>query len=251
MMKGWQIFTHSLRQVFGNLEAAIRVSGILYLVQFGVAWLLGVTGGQDMQTAIQSGRVSGLAIFATLLVSIVTGLWIAVAWHRYILTEEGPGILPAFHGDRMLGYFGKGILITLIMIIPALVLGFLAALITKPLMLNGNFAMVVIVYAILVVLPLVAIALRLSAMLPGAALKPGVPVGSGWAATGGEWGTFIVLGLISAAMSVIANLVMFVLLDTPALSFVWQFVFSWIVTMVGVSILTTLYGHYIEGRELT
>jgi hypothetical protein len=30
----------------------------------------------------------------------------------------------------------------------------------------------------------------------------------------------------------------------------WQLVTNWLVTMVGVSILTTLYGHYIEQRPL-
>ena len=30
----------------------------------------------------------------------------------------------------------------------------------------------------------------------------------------------------------------------------WQFVTGWLVMMVSVSILTTLYGHYIEGRPL-
>ena len=30
----------------------------------------------------------------------------------------------------------------------------------------------------------------------------------------------------------------------------WSFVSQWIVIMVGVSILTTLYGHYVEERPL-
>jgi hypothetical protein len=34
------------------------------------------------------------------------------------------------------------------------------------------------------------------------------------------------------------------------LGLVWDFVFGWVQLMVGVSILTTLYGHYIEKRPL-
>jgi hypothetical protein len=36
-----------------------------------------------------------------------------------------------------------------------------------------------------------------------------------------------------------------------ALSLIWQCVFGWISVMVGLSVLTTLYGHYIEKRALS
>ena len=40
-MKGVQIFSHSLRQVMDNLGPALKVSGVLYLVQVGISLLLG------------------------------------------------------------------------------------------------------------------------------------------------------------------------------------------------------------------
>ena len=45
-MKAWQIFTHSLRQVFGNMGAAVRVSLIPYLALIVAAIVLG--GGMMM-----------------------------------------------------------------------------------------------------------------------------------------------------------------------------------------------------------
>ena len=36
----------------------------------------------------------------------------------------------------------------------------------------------------------------------------------------------------------------------PVVSIIWDIAVTWLVTMVGVSILTTLYGHYIQKRPL-
>ncbi len=253
-MKGWKLFAHSVRQVFGNLGAAMRVSALLYAIQ--VVALFGFTGvtmfvsEAERQAMIAAGEFPWWGLMALMLVSIVTGLWIAVGWHRYILTEEQPGLLPPFHGERMLGYFGKGIEIGLILIVPLILTTLLVVVVILPLAKMGATTATTIVPYIMM-LPVGVIGIRLSAMLPGAALGPDVPIGTGWSATKGETGAILVLvviwALISGALNVIGT-VAFGKTTIPA--YAWATLVQWATLMISVSILTTLYGHYIEKRPL-
>ncbi|MEP1929779.1 MAG: hypothetical protein ABJJ37_00680, partial [Roseibium sp.] len=115
-MLGWQIFTHSVRLVWANRSIALRISAVLYVVSavFQV-WTQSLSVGpvEDATQASGSGFLD--LVFAA--ASLIISLWIAVAWHRYILMEEVPqGFLPKWHGDRMAAYFGRSILIMLIMV---------------------------------------------------------------------------------------------------------------------------------------
>jgi hypothetical protein len=52
------------------------------------------------------------------------------------------------------------------------------------------------------------------------------------------------------AMVVSAVLTIFVLAKITVLFIAWTLVFNWLAVLVGLSVLTTLYGHYIEKRPL-
>jgi hypothetical protein len=253
-MKAWQIFAHSVRQVFGNMEAALRVSGVFYLVSIALQLvLIGTLFSKteaEMQAMMANGSYpwGGVAVFV--IVAMIGGLWTAVGWHRYVLTEEQPGIIPPLHADRMLGYFGKGILISLVMIIPILLVSMIVAMFAGPLMASGHMV-ISTVFMSVAMLPLIIFFLRMSSMLPGAALEANVPLFSGWEATKGETATFAILALISGAAQLVIGLIgSTVLGNLPILAFAWQALTGWVITMVGISVLTTLYGHYIEKRPL-
>lgn len=257
-MKAWQIFVHSVRQVFGNLEAALRVSGLLYLaqvvMQFVILGTLLMKTEAERQAMIEAGQFPWISMAIFFLVAAIGGLWIAVGWHRYVLTEERPGLVPPFHGDRILGYFGKGLLIGLIMIIPTLIVGIVAggvaAVFFRPDR-GGVNIIALTAGAYLVMLPIVVVLARLSTMLPGAALQAGVPVLSGWEATKGETGTFVALVVIWAVIAGLIQLIgAYAFGSFFLLAAAWQVLSGWAILMVGISILTTLYGHYIEKRPL-
>ena len=273
-MKGWDIFRHSVRQVFGNLGGALRVSAVLYLAQIGLTLtMLGtvMVGDGGLGASQGPGSISAAIAVPVVILTIVIGLWIAVGWHRYVLLIEEPELLPKLHLDRVLGYFGKGILIGLVMIIPVVVAAILVGLVLAaivsatfkgqvltvdtviPLSLQIELSLTALIIAV----PVVAIGLRLSSILPGAALKAGQPLFEGWAATANEMGTFVMLALLSVAGIFLLGLPE-MLWGSPAhgLSLnnapmiIYQVVSQWAQIMVGVSILTTLYGHYIEKRPL-
>lgn len=253
----WRIFVHSVRQVFGNLEGALRVSAVLTIVQIALTLTMGQALLMDqaqLQQGLQDGSIALGPYLATLAALVLIGLWIAVGWHRYVLTNEKPAFVPKLYLDRVLAYFGKSILIGLLVVPIALVLFFLVALAFGPMLLGpaqSQSLLVAAVFLLLVYLPVGTVAMRLSAALPGVAMGPGVSVFAGWRATAGQTWTVmgvVVLGLIGAQVLALPNMVLFSHGSVPWL--IWNFVSQWVTVMVGVSILTTLYGHYVEGRPL-
>ena len=251
-----RIFLHSLRQVFGNLGGALQVSGVLMLVLFAVSLTIGrpmLTDEEGLRQMMMQGNMPWGRVLLAGLISTFLWLWIVVGWHRYILLNERPQLVPALRFDRMLGYFGKSLLIGLILLPLALVLGFVGGGIASGMIQGGGRVIpALLVMGLLVYIPLATVGMRLGTMLPGAALEAGVPVFSGWEATRGA--TLTILGVV--ALSVLGtSLLDFVgskifpnPFSVPALIF--QLVKQWVVAMVGASILTTLYGHYIEKRPL-
>jgi hypothetical protein len=74
---------------------------------------------------------------------------------------------------------------------------------------------------------------------------------AGWDATKGASADILVLAVIAVGAHLVLALLGFLVFDRiPVVSLIWNIVVTWLVTMVGVSILTTLYGHYIEKRPL-
>lgn len=251
-----RIFLHSLRQVFGNLGGALQVSGVLILIQFAVLLTIGrplLADEATMRQMMMQGQMPIGRILIVALIGVVLWLWIVVGWHRYILLNEKPRILPAFRFDRILGYFGKSILIALILLPLALLLGFVGGGIAAGMVQGrGDFVPALIVLGLVIYVPLAIVGMRLATMLPGAALEPGVPVFSGWEATRGA--TLTIIGVVvlsfifTLALDFVGDRLFQDPMATPAV--VYELVKQWIVAMVGASILTTLYGHYIEKRPL-
>jgi hypothetical protein len=129
-MKGLTIFSHSLRQITGNLGMALRVSGWLVAIYAVIAvlfwwWMpdwLTAAMAQDVQGVRNAADLSAGNVGMVLVLAIGLGiflLWavslVAIVWHRYILMEEIPqGIIP-YRGQYRIGrYFWYGIGISLL-----------------------------------------------------------------------------------------------------------------------------------------
>lgn len=246
-MKGWQIFVHSVRQVFGNLNAALRVSGVLFLVQIVASFGIGTVFLGRMEHGMGAGY--GFSVALIMLVSIVMSLWIAVGWHRYVLRVELPGLVPAWHGGRMLAYFGVSLLIGLTLLPFAIVFALIGAGFSAVVGPNVDL-FTAAVGMFLVLLPAFIVSLRLSAILPGVALGQELAFSAGWKATKGETPTFAVLTVVVIVAALVIQIPARLFGEFSLLGFIWSIGASWVQLMVGVSLLTTLYGHYIEKRPL-
>ena len=93
---------------------------------------------------------------------------------------------------------------------------------------------------------------RLSPLLPAAALGEKQRMREAWAMTRGQGPAFVTLSLILVAGNgaLIAAGTELGLLHLTILAWAWLAVSYWLRTMVGVSVLTTIYGHYVEKRPL-
>ncbi|MFE3838289.1 hypothetical protein [Pseudogemmobacter sonorensis] len=251
-MKGVQIFRHSLYQVIGNLEGALRVSALPYLAQVLLSYtllsqadILSLEVGLDADPGALDPSVP-LRFTGVGLVSLVVSLWITVAWHRYILLNELPhGVVPAFRGAQIWAYFlrvlGYGLILSLLYILLAMVAQIFL----------GLEVVGVLLSTLIVMVPLVVVGFRLSSALPGVAIDAPHGFLAGWAATAEQTGDIALVALIAVGANLLLNAIGMALFSgLPIFGFVWDVAAGWFVTMVGASILTTLYGHYIEGRAL-
>jgi hypothetical protein len=170
-----------------------------------------------------------------------------------VLKGETPsGFVPPFNKDRIMAYFTRSFGIGLLCVVLAIPLGLLGAAIVFPFMAQTGptpFGMVVIFFVTYV--PIAAISYRLSTALPATALDTASAFSAGWDATKGQTTTFILLALLSVGVYFVVSEVGIRLFGGIAgLGLIWNFILNWIATLIGLSILTTLYGHYIEGRPL-
>jgi len=250
-MKGWQILKHSLRQVFGNLNGAIRVSAVLYAAQALIGLILGA--GFVMQGGmgpVMMNQSLWIGLMAAVIIAIFTSLWIAVSWHRYVLLGEEAGFVPVFRGDRIWAYLVRSFGYGIILVIAGMVWGTIVAAALGPVLMGDAFSWA-LVMAVLVYLPVLIVGFRLTADVASMAVGAEVPFLSGWRATAGHTKDIAVMVVILIAIGLTVEMLgLFIFGRIPVINLIWSFGVGWLQMMIGVSILTTLYGHYIEKREL-
>lgn len=240
---GWMIFSHSVFLLNHNLRDALRISS-----PFIVAMILSIVlGGATTIDNLEAGTSSssGLGILLRIL-TVVAGLWVAVAWHRFVLLEEIGSGLPTFHGNRMFAYFLVIVGMSLALVLAGVFLGVIVGLLLSsvtPLFVVANIAIVVTALWVFY---------RLSPLLPAAALGQALGVRQAWDATaeisGSVLGAAVILIVFSLLSGLVAALIMFQV--SILIGVVLIAVLQWAYTMVGISILTTIYGLTIEGRDI-
>lgn len=253
-MLGWQIFAHSVRMVIGNLKQVLQITfgpslvatavivALFFVLDVPLDQLNTTTG--ELPAGVSSGSVIGFLV-GFMVVIFVTMFWIVVSWHRFVLLEEYPrGIFPTFRFDRILAYFGRVLLLGILMAIAFLPAGaVLSAL--------GGGALSVVFVIVLVVFLIIGF-YRLSIILPAAAIGQPLTLGQAWNNTAGAGGAIIVLLLVSFVFQVVVQLVFTALAFIPVLGVLLSLFFGVLVLpLINVSILTTMYGVFVEKRQLT
>ncbi|WP_151718906.1 hypothetical protein [Gemmobacter serpentinus] len=248
-MKAWAIFVHSIRQVFGNLPEALHVSGLLYLVQLAVAVGLGVTPGSIDPTATDITPDRALAVLVVVLVMLVCTLWIAVSWHRFVLLGERPnGYIPAFNLARIADYGAWSLLIGLVVVALAAVVFIAASILLVSTL--GQQPVAAWLAMLITIVAAFAVLYRLSTALPGVALNRKTGFADGWVATTGETQTVLILAFFTGLIGIVLSTPLSLMSPGSMIAMLWELATGWVQLMVSASILTTLYGHYIEKRPL-
>ncbi|SFQ04343.1 hypothetical protein SAMN05421853_101407 [Roseivivax halotolerans] len=243
-MKAWEIFSHSVRLVWRNRRDALRISVALYAIYALVqlVFLEDQSASPDEALQMMEPGQAG-TLFLVAILQVVVTLWIAVSWHRFVLLEEYPsGWLPNFHGGSMLKYFGYSLVIGIGVGLAIGVPVTIAAAIAPPLAaivgLAGLFGAIVLGF-------------RLASVLPAVATGKSLSFGEAWSATKGATGTALGVAAIGVVAALLVQIPAAIVMAVSSLLGTLVFVvINWFVTMVSVSVLTTIYGHFIEGRPI-
>lgn len=240
-MVGVRIFAHAIWMVFSNLGAAVRITGIAYIL-----WLVPFI----LMHLLLQGLENVEWVFLTLvfLVQLFLFIWIAVAWHRYVLLGELPKWpLPPFRRDGFLAYLLQLVILSVIGLAATIV--FLVALFVVGLITLQTPAITIVVTLIFACAALV-VSQRLSVVLPGSAVGRDLSLDAAWDATQSSNWAIIVITILSAIAAVVVDLPVELFEAMPMLQILWLVLTGWIKILVGITILTTLYGHYVEGRPI-
>lgn len=258
-----RILWHSILMVLRNFGPALVIFGVptLALICFTVLmlWFGGVPFSVfrgDMAAIEQVGRLfapgsqeQGLAaarLFLAILVWLVALVLVTcstvVNWHRYVLLQDGPAVLPR---RQLWPYLGWAIIITLIMIGIGWALALLLALFA--LAIPGWVA--ILLLSALVLFAMTFISLRIGLALPAAAVGRRMSVSESWSETGRIDGAIAGLALLGMALDVLVGLAMMPL--PTQVQYSLSVFIDTVLGLVWISVLTTLYGYLIEKRELT
>lgn len=250
---GVSLFVHSVRLVLGDWRNALRISGLLYLIYAVPALILALLFPAPIQPeqVLAAVGAGGVVAVVTGILAIVAFVWIAVAWHRYVLLDEMPaGRFPDFNSSRLLSYGGYSLLIALIGFVLSFVVSAVVGIVAIPLL----SVVGVVITGLLAVAAILIVGYRLAPILPAVAIGKPLTLGQAWAATKNANGPIIVLAIVSAIAALVIDIPAFILVMAGPiggfLAVLWTLVTGWVKMIVGVSILTTLYGHYVEGRDI-
>ena len=252
-MKGWNIFVEALRLIVENLGSALRSTLGPFLIAAGAMAVLAtrlpvqVAGMEPPMVETPSGA-EALLSFAVLGIVFMCYLWAAVAWHRALVLGEHPrGFLPPFSGGNMLSYFGTAFILGLGIAVVCVVLIIFLGAIFRP-RAPGEMLMI----AIPVSLVGSYLFFRLCPLLPARAVGHALGWSEAWKATGTVSGAILQLAIIAALANLLLQLPMqnAATATAPILNLIYSVVVSWLLFMVGISLMSVLYRHLIEAKPL-
>lgn len=245
-MTSWSIFKHAVTLTAGHWRIAVKIVVpfiIVGVIMKAIIFLYAIYA----MAGEPSGTVWSLIIAAYVLFCVISFLWIAVSWHRFILIDEYPQSIPVFHGDRIASYFGCSLLIGLITAAPLIPLALLNGIIGVA----DGAVIVGLIVSVAGILALSIMTMRLMTLLPGAALGDALSIQDMWQVTKGQNRTFLGLSILLFLIAIPFQLISRSLSQISIVfSGIWDIVSDYALLMLGLSVLTTLYGHYVEKRPL-
>jgi len=263
-------FGHTVKSTLNNLPFAFHVSWpwMLVMLPFNIAGNIFVTlnyvpvSNPDPAKIFENVQTDILAVLVGMgVLAFIAFASIAVSWHRYILLDEIPRGFARLRLDGMVWrYVGNAVGIAIltilasfgIMIVPALVAGIALSL--------GNGGLAFAIPAIIAGLVCTfGVSMRLSIKLPAVAMhNTTVNLASAWQLTrenhwrAGFLFALVVLCLLLAgfAFSLLAPALAASASTASLISLVVvQMALNWASTIWNVTLLTSLYGYFVEGRD--
>lgn len=257
-MSSLAILRHALLQIIRQPVDVLRIFFLPLSATFLIVKLAGLAFTLSpfyTQVAIMRGVMPWGRLASVTLVTTLIFLWAAAAWHRFILLSERPrGFWPIVPWSAYLAFLRKGLLIGLLVVLIVFaasfaygaVLGIAAGFTKRP------PGLVAIVIGLCVFFPIIVMALRIAVNLPGAAIQSPDRMGEIWHDMTDSFWTL--LGLL-IALTILRYLVgeaqsFLGLTSLTTRGFLLAAALESLQVILSLSIVTTLYGHYVEKRPL-
>lgn len=256
------LISHAIRMLVFETGTTLKVVMPAILLVLG-STLASVVLLPDAIAALQAhpedmvlpsgGELGLLALFG--LCALMGYVLMAILWHRHVLlseTDHADDLRPS--ASIVLSYVWRAILVGLMQLLATIpiVIGTAAigAVIGMTAGLGGS-AFLGLVIGLLASVVFVWIALRLSVVLPAAALGQPMKIFESWRETapisGPLWGVAALLAAINIGINGLAAMI---LPEAAVVSALISACVYMIEGLVFVSVLTTLYGHLVERRTL-
>lgn len=250
------IIAHALRMLIFETGTTLRVIMPALVLVIGSS-LIAVTFAGDTLIALQTNPEAvmrnppiTIPLIAFLgLVGLIGYALMAILWHRHVLLsgmDRGQVMRPDL--QIMIGYIGKAIIVGFVQFVASIpiVLG-MGVIIA----LGGGGPAVGALAGLLGSLAFVWVALRLSLILPAAALGARMTLMDSWETTSAVSGTMLAVAALLTGLNWCAFAIAGVLSpDASAIGLLIQTIVYVLEGLVFISVLTTFYGHLVEGRAL-
>ncbi|UZD90696.1 hypothetical protein [Cognatishimia activa] len=244
-MIGLNFLLHSIKLVILNWKTALRISSpLIFTIALSQLFVGSVALTGDINS---TSEIPWTGFIFAMGGQIIAGLWVAVAWHRFVLLEEDSGsLIPNFSSKRVLAYLMQGLILFFILFIVGLIVGIVSGLISSAI---GGF-MGVILATTITSFVILWVFYRYSPTLPAAALGETLSIDAAWKATKPYAGAILLLVLImSLVTALLSGLLGAIALPDPIHIGILA-IQTWLNIMVGISVLTTIYGVAVENRDL-
>ncbi len=252
-----QFVRHAFMMVFSNLGQALRVSAGPILLTVAIIYFVAKAFKVGPATVMMmfmnpetANPMFALLLFGGLFLIIFVASWVAVAWHRFILKEEYAHVLPTIANRPIGSYLWMSIKLGLLVALASFVINFFGSILIAALGLQGSF----IAGSVLGLASGILTSylwFRIALTLPASAVAEPMRIAESLAQTDPVKNTIFQVVLIMVGINLLIQLCLATLIELPFPVFlVFGGAMYWLNFMVGLSILTTLYGHLIEKRPL-
>ena len=244
-MQGWKIFVHALSIVVRNWREALRIAllptalGAVALVVVGFA--LPQSQAADGEVAARGSMI--LTGLISILIWALAMVWMLVNWHRFILLSEYPsGWLPPLRRGAIGAYLWRAVQMTLMAIVA------LIPFVVLMVILGGLNGVPLMIWAGLTLYGFY----RISPVLPAAAIGETLGMRAAWDATRPGAGAIVIVIILTMVVAQLASVIDVLLTGSiPFLGAILSILMTAALVLLNASILTTIYGHYIDRRPLS
>ena len=258
----WSVIYYAFYQIVKNLYAALKLTGVLWLIYSMHSVYLFFYGKPDFNNF-------------WMVIMVIIPLWITIAWHRFILkNEKSKGFIPRFYVKNSWNYFWTFVCIAIVAFLPILCV----IMILEGLNLS-DFVVYMLVdfdlfsyrsdmeartgyslgnavgpfkqldyFTLLVVLVIFYFYFyyRLCTCLPAIAIGLSSGLKFSWNATKGHHSTLIGVSVVIVIINGLHSLIVHYLFEDSILLLIWSTFSSWMILMLNISILTTIYEYFVK-----